>query len=256
MSWSARRQLLYICMILLFLGAVSAYPIYAIFIRHTPTCSDGIQNQSEVGVDCGGVCPRACLDQVVPQPLIEWSRPFPVSGSIYNLVAYIQNPNVDYVGSPTRYLFKVFDKDNMLIGVAENTIALPPTHTFAVFEQGFNAGKRTVDHVTFEFVNDVVWFKYRGQPTDLNVSDEVLANASSTPRLDAVVKNKTTNVYKNIEVIALLYDADGNAVQASRTYIPILADNNGQNVTFTWPTAFDRGIATIEVIPKVPFDVK
>lgn len=30
-----------------------------------PTCSDGIQNQREKGVDCGGPCPIACLERVV-----------------------------------------------------------------------------------------------------------------------------------------------------------------------------------------------
>ena len=47
MSWAARRQILYICIVLLFLGLVSAYPIYVIFIKHTPTCNDGIQNGNQ-----------------------------------------------------------------------------------------------------------------------------------------------------------------------------------------------------------------
>lgn len=253
MSWAAKRQILYIFIVLLFLGVISAYPIYVIFIKHTPTCSDGIQNQDEVGVDCGGVCPRACDDQVVAQPLVEWARIFPVSGSIYNLTAYVQNPNVTYVGSPTRYLFKVFDKDNVLIDVVENTVSIPPTHTFPIFEQGFDAKNRVPDHVTFEFTQPVVWFSYKGEHTEFAVSGEVLTNATSSPRLDAVITNKTTNVYKNIETVAILYDDSGNAVQVSRTYIPILADNNSRNVTFTWPTGFIRNIATTEIIPKVPF---
>src|SRR5690606_2026481 len=28
----------------------------------TPSCSDGIQNQGETGVDCGGPCPNPCTD--------------------------------------------------------------------------------------------------------------------------------------------------------------------------------------------------
>lgn len=254
MSWAGKRQILYILTILLFLGVISAYPIYAIFIKHTPTCSDNIQNQDEIGVDCGGVCPRACLDQVVDQPLISWARVFPVSGSIYNLVAYIQNPNVTYIGSPTRYLFKVFDKDNTLIDVAEDTVSTPPTHIYPIFEQGFNAGKKIPDHVTFEFIENVVWFKYKGLKSELNVTEEVLSNATTTPRLDATISNKTTNVYKDIEVVAILYDDAGNAIQVSRTFIPILADNDSTHVSFTWPNAFDRPVATIEIIPKVPFD--
>ena len=74
--------------------------------------------------------------------------------------------------------------------------------------------------------------------------------------MDAVITNKTTDVFKNIETIAILYDSDKNAIQVSRTYIPILADNNSKNVTFTWPTGFPKSIATIEIIPKVPFQNK
>ena len=31
-----------------------------------PTCTDGIQNQGEAGVDCGGPCPNACPGEQVP----------------------------------------------------------------------------------------------------------------------------------------------------------------------------------------------
>lgn len=254
MSWAAKRQILYLLIVLLFIGAVSSYPIYIFFIKHTPTCFDNIMNQNEKGIDCGGVCIKACLDQVVPQPLVDWARIFPVSGSIYNLVAHIQNPNVTYIGTPTRYLFKVFDRQNILINAIENEISIPPAHTFAIFEQGVDADKRIPDHVTFEFTNNVNWLKYSGDQTELAVSDEVLSGASSTPRLDAVISNRTTNVYKNVEVIAILYDGTGNAVQSSRTFVPILGDHDSKNVTFTWPSGFGANITTVEIIPKVPFE--
>ena len=256
MSWAAKRQLLYLLIVLLFIGAVSSYPIYVYFIKHTPTCFDGIMNQNERGIDCGGTCIKACFDEVVPQPLVSWARIFPVSGSIYNLTAYIQNPNVTYIGTPTRYLFKVFDRDNLLISAAENEVSIPPTHTFAIFEQGINVGKKIPDHVTFEFTNDVVWLRYSGDKSDMSVSGEVLINATSSPRLSALITNKTTRTYKNVEVVAIVYDVSGNAVQTSRTFIPVLADHVSKEVTFTWPTGFSADIATIEIIPKVPFENK
>lgn len=30
----------------------------------TPTCTDGIQNGSETGIDCGGTCPNSCVSQI------------------------------------------------------------------------------------------------------------------------------------------------------------------------------------------------
>jgi len=253
MSWGSRHQLLYSLIVLIFLGIVIGLPVYFTFFNKQPTCYDRVRNQDETGVDCGGICTRACVDDVVPQPLVRWVRSFKVAGGIYNLVAYVQNPNVTYVGEPANYLFKVYDKNNIVIDVVENSVAIPPTNNFPIFEQGFDAGERIPDHVTFDFTSKVVWHKYMGESAEFSVVDENLANASTSPRLDATVVNKTFKTYKNIEVVAIIYGNDGNAIASSRTFIDLLADGQSKRVTFTWPSAFSEPYASIEVIPKVPF---
>lgn len=37
------------------------------FGRCEPTCTDGVQNQGEEGVDCGGSCPASCIDCQTPE---------------------------------------------------------------------------------------------------------------------------------------------------------------------------------------------
>jgi hypothetical protein len=68
-----------------------------------PTCSDGLQNQGEAGVDCGGPCAHAC-----PGSLL-WSKAFPgavsspvlaTDGSGNVLVAGLFSGSIDFGGGP------------------------------------------------------------------------------------------------------------------------------------------------------------
>jgi hypothetical protein len=254
MSWSSRRQLIYGGIVIFLLLLAIGIPIYLKYFNNPATCFDGIMNQNERGPDCSGVCSRACVDEVIAEPLVRWSRIFPVAGSIYNLVTYAQNPNVTHVGEPVEFVFKVFDKNNSMIDRVIDRIAIPPTDNFAIFVQGFDAKERVPDHVTFEFSNDIVWLKYAGEKAELSISDKNLTNEDSLPRLEVVISNQTVKTYKNIEVIAILYDSAGNAIDASRTYVPALSDHQSKKITFTWATPFDRDVARIEIIPKVPFE--
>ncbi len=254
MSWSAKRQLIYGSSVLVFLLIVIGVPVYLKFFNKAPTCFDGIMNQTERGPDCGGTCSKACADEVIADPLVHWARIFPVVGSNYNLVAYVENPNILYFGAQTRYKFRVFDKDNMLIGEVNNQIGIPPINNFAIFVPGFDAKERVPDHVTFEFTDKVVWLRYAGYKAELSVNGKSLTNLNTIPRLDVIISNKTVEQFKDIEVVALLYDKVGNAINASRTFIDSLSDQQSQKITFTWPEPFNSDVSTIEIIPVVPFE--
>jgi hypothetical protein len=60
-----------------------------------------------------------------------------------------------------------------------------------------------------------------------------------------------------VDVVAILYDADDNAVTASKAYLKSLPGESVQQVVFTWPFAMPVSIERIEVIPRVnPFTSK
>lgn len=256
LSWSAKRQLTYGSIVVLFLLIVFGTPSYFIFFNKVETCVDGKQNQNETGIDCGGLCQKACLEEVIPLPVTLWSRAFPVANGTYNLVAYAQNANIDYTSFPTKYLFRVYDKDNVLINIREGYASVPPTKNFPIFEQNFNAGQRTIGKVFFEFTRTMTWKKYQGDKPELEVSNEHFI-ASTTiegtqPRLEATLINKTVNQYKGIEVVAIIYDLNGNAMEASRTVVDSLPGTKSALLIFTWPRAFPSSFSKIEIIPKLP----
>ena len=251
-TWSAKRQFLFGSAFFAIVLAIAAVPAYLYFFDKPQTCFDNKRNQNEVGIDCGGVCARACIQDVLPEPIQLWARAFKVSNGVYNLVAYVQNANVNYVANPAEYVFKVYDRENVLIGLRIGRSAVPPVKSFPIFEQTFNAGEREVGKVQFEFTEPLVWNRFESLRPEFVVSEPKLKNASSSPRIDAVLVNNTLKRYENVEVIAIVYGAGDNAIASSRTIVPVVGSQSSVDMVFTWPTAFSESATKIDIIPKLP----
>lgn len=251
-SWSHQRQLIYGTIVFLFLLFVIGIPTYFIFFNKAPTCFDGKQNGNEIAVDCGGSCDRACAGDVLPEPIVSWSRPFSVARGLNNLVAYIQNPNVNYTAEPIPYIFLVYDKENVLLGTREGYARVPPTKTFPIFEPAFDAGTRQPAKAVFEFTAPAVWNRFITLKPELDVIDERVLNASTSPSIKATLVNRTINKYTNVEVVAIVYNNAGNAFAASKTVVDIIRGNSQAPLVFTWPSGFTEEISKVEIIPKLP----
>ncbi len=254
LSWAKRRQFLYGTIVSLVILIFGGSYVYFTFFNVTPTCFDNKQNGDEQGLDCGGSCSVACRGQVIAEPILLWSRPFEVAPGLTNLVAYLQNPNVSYVGHPVGYFFRVYDKDNVLIGTRSGTVTIPPVKNFAIFEQGFNSGGRTPVKAFFEFSDPIVWELFRSTKPELAVNDTRTSTESDVTHVDAVLENKTINRYQKIEVVAIIYDALGNAIAASKTVVDDLPGGGSVNLSFTWPQPFSGSVSKVEIIPKLPID--
>jgi hypothetical protein len=97
-------------------------------------------NGTESGVDCGGSCRLYCSAQV-SAPVVLWSRIFPISGSKYNLIAYVENQNIDAAVPDINYEFRVYDTEGKLIGRREGHTFIPPNQRFGIFEAHFDVVK-------------------------------------------------------------------------------------------------------------------
>jgi hypothetical protein len=250
LSWSARRKFLYIFALLVVFGTPLGFYIHK-KLQKPASCFDGIQNQDERGVDCGGICQIACFNLVKQDPDIQWSRAYYVAKGAYNLVAYVQNPNVDYVSQPAKYVFKVYDQDNVLIATREGQVGIPTSKVFPIFEPTVQTGEKIPKIVTFEFTEPVVWLEYFGNKPEIEVVEQRPSRLDTAPKLEAKVINRTLNTYRNVEVVAIVYDEQGNGILSSRTYIDRITDKGEANLTFTWPEPIMFKPSKIEVIPNL-----
>ncbi len=250
LSWSAKRKLVIIFILFILFGTPTGFYIYQ-KLQKAPTCFDGMQNQNERGVDCGGICQIACFENVKKDPDIQWSRAYYVAPGIYNLVAYIQNPNIDYISKPTKYIFRVYDDKNVLIATREGVVGIPTSKIFPIFEPTIETGEVIPKLVTFEFTEYVTWLEYFGNKPELEVVEQRLSRQDTSPKIDAKIINKTLNTYKNVEVVAIVYDPEGNGVMSSRTYIDSIGDKGEVDVVFTWLEPMNFKPSKIEIIPNL-----
>ena len=250
MTWAFKRQTLYVGVLILFFSVFAFLIIYP-KLSVPPSCTDNKQNGDETGVDCGGSCARACLFQV-DEVSVLWSRAFRVIPGRYNAVAYLENHNKNTAVNKINYRFRFADKNNVYIGKREGTTYIPPSGKFAVFEPGIDIGNSIPVYTTFEFTQVPDWIqisKEKMSQLKILVSNITLNDPDTKPILSATIKNNSFFVIPDVDVIVILYDANRNAISASRTYIDSLGSEEVRDATFTWPEPLSAPVVAKEVIP-------
>ena len=238
-SWSHKRQLL-ILLIPLVLVCIGGYLTYTKYIYKAPSCFDGIQNGTETGVDCGGTCSLLCSSDTLP-PVVLWSKSFQVTNGVWNAVAYVQNPNSRSSAKQVPYEFKLYDANNKLIVNRDGVIDIAPHKTFAVFEGGINTQGKIVKRTDFQFTQNGVRTVDTSSEPDVTITNSTIENGSTSPRIDGNITNPNLQKISPTELIALILDGKGNAIDASKTVIDPLDAGQTMPFVFTWPRPFTLG---------------
>ena len=252
MTWAARRQFfitLILFGIILLIAFSYAWPV----LTKAPSCTDGKQDGTETGVDCGGSCPNLCADEV-KMPIVLWSRAFPVTSSVYNAVAYIENDNAAAIQS-LPYEFRFYDASGIFITRVDGTALVPPLGTYAIVETGIKAGNSQVAQTTFAFgTTTSPWLHVPADIAGLNISvtNITMSNVDTIPKLTATLTNPSvTTTLNNTSVAAIMYDGSDNAINASKTFVPKLAPGASVPIFFTWPQPITTPIVRYDIIPII-----
>ncbi|MDE2030826.1 MAG: hypothetical protein KGI58_01015 [Patescibacteria group bacterium] len=248
MSWASHRQTQYLSGLLIFIGLV-VFIIAWPSISRKPTCSDGKQNGTETGIDCGGSCQRIC-NADASEPIVLWQRAFPVTGSDYNLVALVENRNKQAAVAQASYEFRIYNSSNILIGRRLGTTFIPPDQQFAIFEPRFDSGASDIKSVTFDFTSPFIWLKKNPtfQTLPVTIDNVLMGSDKSNPSITARINNNSIYDLPAFNVVTILYDADHNAINASETHKDGLASNASSSLIFTWPQPFSDNPVTKDMI--------
>ncbi len=250
MTWAFKRQIFDVSLILIFLlvfGSLILYPK----LNKPPSCTDNKQNGSETGVDCGGLCARACIEEVDPLSVL-WSRAFKVVPGRYNAVAYIENHNPTTVVNKINYRFRFADENNIYIGKREGSAFIPASGKFAIFEPAIDMGNSVPVYTTFEFTQAPQWTQVSKEKLDqlkIIISKMSLVDQTTSPKLSASIENSSLFIILEVDIVAILYDASGNAITASRTYLDVLSGEEIKDINFTWPEPLTGDVVSTEIIP-------
>ncbi len=255
-KWSQKRKRKIIIILGIIILIIFALVLFSLKKTKKPSCFDGVQNGQETGIDCGGVCEKVCKEEV-RNIVVWWERPFRVAQGVYNAVAYFENQNLDSGLKKVDYEFRLYDKDNILVSEPRvGSTFIEPNKRSAVFESGITTGENEAYTAFFKISSVQDWKKVDKSFSYslFGVTDPLLTNQDTAPKVSAVVENKTFYNFRDIPVVVILYNSEDNAIAASRTYIDTLDQGTSKKVFFSWPEPFPDPVSRVEVIPRMdPF---
>lgn len=250
-----KRQLFIIFLLCLFFGTIGG--IYYYFnIRVPISCTDGKQNQGELGTDCGGPCYAICESEILPLS-VEWVRPFKIASGKYDAAAVIVNRN-NYLGIPKfKYRLSLFDSNNVHVSENDGEIFINPNEKVVVFVSGLDTGERDASKAILEYEQEELLQGWERSP-DISTRPKLSVDNEKTvegarPSVSAEITNNSPYDVRDINVSAVVYDDKDNAMAVSSTYISLLTKDSTQTVTFTWPEPFKGKAKRVDVLPRIDY---
>jgi Mg-chelatase subunit ChlD len=178
---------------------------------------------------------------------VKWVESFKIIDGQYNVVAYIDNLNLNAATKELRYTIKLLERGSLIAERSGVTI-LPPNSSYPVFEgRIMTDNAREPDQTIIELEPVEVWQPATQDRSQFVVVDRTLSSADLSPRLDAKVENTALTDADSVEVVATIFSAAGKPLTASRTYIDDFSARSTREAVFTWPTPIATTVRSCEV---------
>lgn len=254
MSWAAERRTFILVILGLIAAAVLAWVIIAALFKE-PTCADGIQNQDEQGIDCGGVCAYLCSALLpAPVPEVVFTRALSLANGRTDVIAYVVNKNPRAAVKGARYRVELYSAEQTLVAEYAGSMDIPASAEVPVFIPNLFSGGQKVSQAFLSFdESTLIWFA-RDPETIVLETKEVTFSSTPTPRVNATIVNNSAAPRTSTKFIATLYDASGNAMAASQTIVTSIPSFEAATAVFTWAQPFTSEPARIDVrpVPSLP----
>ena len=222
--------------VLLSIGSLFVFFTYF----QTPSCTDGIQNRDEEGVDCGGSCINQCVTRA-KQIDVLWSRVFKRAPSIYSAVAIVESQNTFAIAKDALFEFTFFDSEGALVGRKTKRVDIQPNRKTPVFISSVNTGKSIIERSSVRLAEEIQFIGHQ-TPLIFSILDFQLFEDNGSPRARATVGNLSNYTARDVFFIGVVFDEGNNAVAASSTFVEKLLPNEKKNINFTWVNPFTLNI--------------
>ena len=252
-DWSRSRKRIILGIVFFVAIVIIGLPSFFIFYR-TPSCADSVMNGDETGVDCGGSCQLICNAESLPLIIKGDPRVLTIATSTYEVVALLENPNTTAEIYRAQYTLRLYNPESSIpVKVIEGSTFIPRGQDFAIFEGPFTLPETvSASHATLEWHKEsLVWRKNIEAEPEMRVKDKLLTKTDTSPRLEARVENLSLEDVSNLDVVALIYDENGNIFAASKTFINRLPSGESAPIIFSWPRPFQNVAIGVEVLVRI-----
>jgi len=235
MDGRVSKQLIIGLVFILILGG-TGYGIYS-GLQTKATCTDGVQNGKEEGIDCGALaCGKACELAIMSINIIS-SQFFQIGPGDYDFVAQISNPNVSYGASRIEYG----------LGSSSGSFYILPGQTKWIVLTALKIPDG-VEGIQF-VIKNAQWEKLDMPNNTVNF---VLKSKNYHPvqkgtQLDAILYNDSNFDFDKIDVAVILFDDAGSIIGASKTDIRTFVSKSERGFNVVWPFTLSENATRQEV---------
>jgi hypothetical protein len=195
------------------------------------TCTDGIQNGGEDGVDCGArACGRLCPPPVQPlaEPKVEVLEN---SDGSYDILVTLENPNAAY--GVKRVDYTLTAASAVRRGFTYVNPAQPRHLLFPMGKLG------TAPVADLQLASDSIeWAALAidaAGSVEFAVRGDTLTAATASVRYEALVANRSRFDFDSVDITVLLYDSSRRIVGAGSTVVRTLLANEERGFVVDWP---------------------
>lgn len=239
--------------VLLFLLAA-----FVFMFKEDPTCEDGIQNQNESGIDCGGPC-FPCPERPVLKDLevisTEWV--FDIENR-YDIAFKLKNPNSLYGLAEFQYRAIIYGADGQIMDQTsiQDGFILPGEEKYLLV-QAVPLGSAPVDvKIEFSPISDEAWQKFTDyEEPNLVINnkhyEELSGGVAGFSRVAGTLINSSQYDFENILVKVVLRDSNGNLLAMNHQQMSTVRAREQRDFNMIFPHSFPGKVTQVEVEPEV-----
>lgn len=224
------------------------YWFFGGLIIKTPTCFDDVQNQNETGVDCGGVCTKCEITELVPLKQVGDVRMFSLDSGKVILLADVLNSNQFFSSDKFLYTFIVYDVRNREIERVSGNDVIFALEKKYIFEPRISSPAKDIGKIELVF-SDVSWKKaYEMLRPDVVVSSGIETKKTNQGvRVSGSIKNQSSIFTSEVRVTAILYDQYDIEIFPGQTVISDLSGLEEKPFIISFP---EHKLITDEIDPS------
>lgn len=216
-------------------------------VTPVPTCTDGIMNGEEEGVDCGlSACGKYCESDLDPPRVIS-TKLIKAGDRDYDFVARIENPHLQFGASEVEYELTLFNGNDAELSKEEGIFYILPSQTKYLILANLTTEKN-VQRIDFK-IKSATWEKIESlEGMNLIVKAQKYINLSGGgTALDANILNDSDFDFEMVDIDVVAYNSSGEVVAVNRSDIRTFLARTERAFRVVWPFKINGSVDKIEI---------
>lgn len=237
-------------LILVLIGALIYF-----WVKPEENCLDGVRNQNEEDVDCGGICTKKC-DKIVIEDLVVEQGGVLDNGAVNRADLYgkIYNPNSVFGSNKFEYEFVLKDSAGQVISSKKGTSFILPGESKYIIENNIEVNSMPASADLSIKEADWVEFKDQYEKPQVKIVNKQYGQISSGIGFSealGLLKNESPFDFSAIKIIIILKDASDKIIALNSTEMRTVRSGENRDFRSLWFNRFPGEVSSVEVQSEI-----